>query len=119
MCRLSVGGAARSPLASSFANFDAFGRGSFDATAANSVSGQDSLHDSPSDTMSRHSALSAFAESLKQPALMGDDSNTGSPLSDSTRAEAKSYKPSKKSHRRSTSEPVAMENWNLVEEQEL
>ena len=68
--------------------------------------------------MSRHSALSAFAESLKQPALMGDDSITGSPLS-VNKGEGVPHKPSKKSHRRSTSEPVAMENWNLVEEQEL
>jgi len=75
----------------------------------------DSGHGSPSETLSRHSALSAFAESLKQPALMGDGVDKGSPLSIS-RDESRPRNPSKKSHRRSTSEPVAIENWNLVEE---
>lgn len=93
--------------------FDAFATSSQDGVV--SLSGQDSAHNSPSETMSRHSALSAFAESLKQPALMADDSELGSPLSD-TKAESKPYKPSKRAHRRSTSEPVAMENWTLVVE---
>ena len=71
--------------------------------------------DSPSDSVSRHSALSAFAESLKQPALMGNGVDEGSPLS--TQAlDSNPQKPAKKSHRRSTSEPVAIENWALVEE---
>jgi len=71
--------------------------------------------DSPSESLSRHSALSAFAESLKQPALMGDGVDEGSPLS-TPPPESKPHKPAKKSHRRSTSEPVAIENWALVED---
>lgn len=96
-------------------SFDAFARNGGEMTP-NSMSGQDSLHDSPSDTMSRHSALSAFAESLKQPALADNDRDSSSPLSDS-KSEIKPQKQTRKSHRRSTSEPTAMENWNLVADQ--
>lgn len=113
LCRLSARPAPRSPHSSSF---EIFNSNSQDATG-NFAPGPESGHDSPSEALSRHTALSAFAESLKQPALMGDtERDASSPLSDS-RAEAKTQKPLRKSHRRSTSEPVAIENWNLMEEQ--
>lgn len=111
-CRLSSLHHVSSQPSQGFSStFDAFARTSADATP-NSVSGQDS----PSDTLSRHSALSAFAESLKQPALMDTDADLGSPLSDS-KSDSKPPKTSKRSHRRSTSEPAAIENWNLVADQ--
>lgn len=75
---------------------------------------------SPSETMSRKSALSAFEESLKQPALTSNDSNVASPLSESIPQESRTKsmpKFSKRTHRRSTSEPVAIENWNLIKDQ--
>lgn len=79
-----------------------------------------SANGTPSETLSRHSALSAFAESLKQPALVGDSDDLGSPLSAATPSDAREgkehKKTSKRSHRRSSSEPVPLENVNLVEE---
>ena len=118
-CRLSNGSMAR-PQSPQLSGALA-GGGGFDPFGIQSPSTEPgSQNDTPSETMSRHSALSAFAESLKQPALVGDaDADTGSPASDSSRQqEGNSSKPhkSKRLHRRSSSEPVPIENWNLVEE---
>ena len=79
--------------------------------ASPSTDGGSVATEAPSETLSRHSALSAFAESLKQPALTVADEDTdppGSPLQDKMRTVLK--------HRRSSSEPTPFESWHIYAE---
>ena len=71
------------------------------------------------DTASRKSVFTAFEESLKQPALSAS-TDAISPVSESTPRGSKKItlpKFTKKTHRRSSSEPAAVENWNLIKDQ--
>lgn len=114
----------QSPIPSTTSgNFDPFGNQPSEA-AWTPVADPGSGNGTPSETMSRHSALSAFAESLKQPALAGDaEGELSSPLSAGTPQEPvprphhhqHHHLKTLRRHRRSTSEPVPLENVSLVE----